>query len=891
MKDLLSRLRFFFSPKKYSELEEELRFHVEQSIHANIAAGMTAKEARRQALVEFGGVARVQEDTYAQHPRWWIETALQDVRYALRGFRRNPLFTVTVIATLALGIGATTAVFSVVDPILFRSLPYAHADQLVSIGLVQSLERQEFMLGSFFFDWRDNQKPFVAITSEGAVSQECDLTERNPEQLNCARVFENFLPILGISPMLGRNFLPDEMRPNGPKVALITYGLWRSRFNCDPGILNKLMDIDGSQVRVIGVLPKDFELPDLQPADLITPFALDESAQRTVNGGIGSPMRTFARLKPGVTVAQARNEIEPLFKNIQKILPPQLRNDFQRDFHLVVRSLRDRQMQDASRIAWILMGSVFAFLLIACANIASLLMARGAARQRELAVRSALGASRARLACRMLIEGVLLSVAGAVAGCVLASALLHIFIAIAPAGIPFLSEAHVDVRIISFTFIVSLLCGAFFSLAPALQKPRVRTLTGRSLTNASHAAMRRWLVVGQIAASIILLAGGMLLLRSFWKLQNQNLGMQTDNTLTVSITLGQRHYGTPEQQMMFFQQLGGLLRYGPGVSSLAMSDSVPPGAGVQVFYSSLGIVGRPSPGGRSGGLVTTRKVSPDYFHTLEIPIVKGEGFRDEELNASDQFIVLSKQLAGRLFPGKSAVGERVQFDTFDSNGVPQPSWGTVVGVAANVKNGGLTGEEEPEYYVLRRNQAKDWDSNWRRTEVFILRTSLPPEMMARWVHAQVAKLDPIVLVNVETMNEQVSKLADRPRFEAALLGFFAATGLLLAIIGLYGVISFLVVQRTQEIGVRLALGASRSNILRLFLLEGMRLIVLGVVLGVGAALALSRLLQSLLFGISPHDTVTFIGVAVLLTMVGLVATLVPARSAMKVDPMVALRHE
>ena len=890
MSEFLTRLRFFFSRGKSDELDEELQFHLEHSIEANIAAGMTPEKARRQALIAFGGVERTREQTHAQHPRWLLGTVMQDIRYALRGFRRNPLFTVTVIATLALGVSATTAVFSVVDPILFRSLPYAHADRLVSVGLVQSLETQEFTLGGFFFDWVHNQKPFEAITSEGAVSQECDLTERNPEQLSCARVLGNFLPTLGVSPVLGRNFLPEEMRPNGPDVALITYGLWRSRFNRDPGILNKLIDIDGSPVRVVGVLPEDFELPDLQPADVIRPLALDETAQRIGNGGIGTPMRTFARLKPGVNIEQARAEMEPLFQNIQKTLPSQFRNAFRHDFHLKVRSLRDRQMQDASRIAWILLGSVLAVLLIACANVASLLMARGAMRQRDLAVRSALGASRIRLARQALIEALLLSMAGAVAGCVFAEILLRVFIAIAPAGIPFLGKTHIDLRIILFTVVASLLCGALFGVAPALQKPKPLMLTGRSQT-VPHAAVRQWLVVGQIAASMVLLAGGMLLLRSFWNLQNQHLGMQTEKTLTVGITLEQQHYATAEQQMAFFQQLQTLLQYGPGVSSLAMSDSVPPGSGSHVFYSSLGIVGRPPSEGRTGGLVTTRKVSPGYFRTLGIPIVKGEGFREAELNSSEQFIVLSKQLAVRLFPGKSAVGERMQFDRFDSNGVPKPLWGTVVGVADNVRNGELTGEEEPEYYTLRRNRSEDRDSNWRRTEVFILRISLPPAVMFRWIRAQVAKLDPIVLVNIETLNQRVSKMAARPRFETVLLGFFAFTGLAMAIIGLYGVISFVATQRTQEIGVRMALGAGRFNILRLILWEGMRLILPGAIVGLVAALALSRVLKSLLFNISPYDPVSFIGVALLLALVALAATLIPARSAMKVDPVLALRHE
>ena len=440
-------------------------------------------------------------------------------------------------------------------------------------------------------------------------------------------MFGNFLSTLGVSPVLGRNFLPEEMRPNGPNVALISYGLWQSRFNRDPSILNKLIDIDGDQVRVIGVLPEDFELPDLQAADVIRPLALDESGQHTVNGGIGDPMRTFARLKPGVNIEQARAEMEPLFQKSAQAIPPQFRNAFRHDFHLKIRSLRDLQMQGASRIAWILLGTVLAVLLIACANVASLLLARGAARQRDLAVRSALGASRGRLARQALIEALLLSLAGAAAGCVLAEILLHIFIAIAPAGIAFLSKARIDLRIILFAVSISLACGILFGLASALQKSKALMLTGRSLT-ISHAAVRQWLVMGQIATSTVLLAGAMLLLHSFWNLQNQRLGMQTENTLTASITLGHKGYATPERQMAFFQQLQTLLQYGPGVRSLAMSDSVPPGDNHygHSFYSSLVVAGKPPLPGRTGGLVTSRRVSPTYFRTLDIPIVRGEDF-------------------------------------------------------------------------------------------------------------------------------------------------------------------------------------------------------------------------------------------------------------------------
>jgi putative ABC transport system permease protein len=549
-------------------------------------------------------------------------------------------------------------------------------------------------------------------------------------------------------------------------------------------------------------------------------------------------------------------------------------------------------MQDVRLEAWVLLGAVLAVLLIARANVASLLMARGAMRQRELAIRSALGASRARLASQALTEALLLSLTGAVGGCILAEGLLHIFIAIAPASIPYLGKAQLDMRIICFTVLLSILCGVLFGLASALQKPAPQMLTGRSHASVSHATLRQWLVVAQIAASMVLLAGASLLLRSFWNLQNQHLGMRTDNTLTVSISLGEHNYPTTASTMSFFQRLQHRLQFGPGVSIVAVSDSLPPASNHNGGrYDSIVVSGRPPSTGGTGGLVTSRMVSPDYFHALDIPIVQGESFSGEQVTSSERFAILSQKLADRLFPGKSPVGERVQFENYD--GRTDAPWFTIVGVAANVKNGGLTGEEVPEYDKLRRDRSDDWDGHgvWGRTSVIVVRTSLPPEQMSPWIRSQVATLDPTLPVDIATLQQRVSKLADQPRFQTLLVGFFAATGLLLAVLGLYGVISFLVTQRTQEIGVRMALGANRLDILRLIAWNGMRLIMLGGILGLFAALGLTQVLKSLLFSIGPHDPVTFLGVMLLLAVVALVAILIPAREAMKVEPVVALRYE
>jgi putative ABC transport system permease protein len=683
---------------------------------------------------------------------------------------------------------------------------------------------------------------------------------------------------------LGRNFLPEEDRRNGPNVALISYGLWLNHYGRDPGILNTLIEIDGDRVRVIGVLPKGFEMPDLQAADVLFPLALaGESTERSENSGLGTPMRTFARLKPGVSVKQARASLQPLFPYAQELIPPALR----KDFHLEIRSLRDRQMQGARLIAWVLLGAVLVMLLIACANVASLLIARGVTRERELAVRSALGASRGRLIRQALTEALLLSITGATAGCVIAEILLRIFVSIAPAGLPFLDRAHLDLRIMLFTIFLSFLCGAMFGLIPALHTPRLTALTVRSTRSGAYAVLRRCLVVGQIAASMVLLAGGMLLLRSFWSLQNQQLGIRTENTITASISLGQRGYANSQQRLAFFQQLVRRLQFGPGVSSVAVSNSLPPSGGGRSFYSDLVVPGRPRLPARTGGMITTRLISPGYFRSLDIPILQGRSFTDEEQNSNEQLVILSKQLAARLFPGKNPIGEHLKLDSEDQN----TPWYTVIGIAANVKNNGLTGEEQPEYYNLRHNRAEGWDSNFDRKAMLIVKTSLPSDSMSRWIRSQVEALDPTVLVSVETLRQRVGKMADQQRFETVLVGFFAAAGLLLSMIGLYGVIAFSANQRTQEIGVRMALGASKFDILRLISWEGVRLIALGGVMGLGLALAVSRLCKSLLFSIGPYDPMTFIGVTLLLVLVALAATLIPARAAMKVEPVEALRYE
>ena len=890
IRESLARLRFFLRHSlagrpRQQELDEELQFHLDRQTEANLRAGMTPEEARRQALIEFGGLERTREQCHRQRPGWWLGTVSQDLRYALRGFRRNPAFTLTVIATLALGIGATTAVFSVVDRILFRPLPYAHDDRLVSLGLVQSLEKQEFTLGGFFYEWRDNQKPFEAITFEQGVGA-CNLTEANPVQLNCAGVAQNFLPTLGISPPLGRNFLPEEDLPNGPKVALISDALWLARYNRDPAVLNKTIQIDDHPFRIVGVLPKDFEMPRLQPVDIVQPAQMDIAAQHTVNSGIGYPMWAFARLKPGVGVALAQAQMMPLFLHTQQWIPAEFRNEFR----LQVRSIRDRQMQEAYRAAWLLLGAVLAVLLIACANVASLFSARGAARERELAVRSALGATQGRLIRQTFTEAMLLAAAGAAAGCVLAALLLRVFIAIAPTGIPFLATARIDLRIVLFTVLLALACAAVFGILPALQRPRALALAARQTKFSAHARLRRVLVAAQIAIGVVLLTGASLLVRSFWNLERQSLGMATRGVLTVHVPLTSQRYPNGQAVLDFYTRAEAALHRVPGVTAVGIGDSLPPDADSWHSgerFADLFVVGRPRTPAGIGGTVVLRAVTPGYFRVLRIPIVEGRGFTEEERNATANGIVLSKLLAERLFPQGNALGQHIQTPTYMPYFALNGPVYTVVGVAANVKNAGLTGQDDPEYYTLRRNNPADWNNH----TVMLLETSLPPSVVAPWVRNRIAQIDPTAPVEIDTLQQSVGKLADRPRFETALLGFFAFCGMLMAVIGLYGVIAFVAAQRTQEIGVRMALGATRLDILRLIAAEGVRLILIGGAAGLAAALAAAQLIRNQLYNVGPHDAATYLAVALLLAVVALAATLIPARAATRVNPVVALRYE
>jgi len=843
----------------------------------NIRRGLSPEAAARAARREFGGVEQTKELYREQRGLPLLDALLRDLQFALRGFSKQPIFAAIAILTLALGVGSTTAVFSVVDRILFRSLPYPHDEELVSFGDKAPFESIEFVLGPDYFDLRKAQTPFASVTSFVPGGADCDLTEQHPVRLKCALVEASFLPTFGIQPLLGRNFTADEDRPNAPRVALISYGLWRARFASDPNLPGRTISLDGRPTIVVGVLPAQFEMPNLGHDDILVPSALDGSTDRSP-GARQIILRAFARLKPGVSITQAKAAMQPFFEQSLNFVPPQ----FRKEVSLRVRSLRDRQIQDSRVASWVLLGAVLAVLLVACSNVANLLLARATSRTRELAVRAALGASRGRLARQALTESLLLGLLGGLAGCGFALFLLRLFISIAPEGIPRLEQATLDVRVLAFALVMSILSGILFGLAPALHRPAPELLAGKENHVTPRGVLRQALVTLQIAISLILLAGAGLLLRSLWKLQTVALGMDTKSVVTAGIDLAEYRYPDSTKQLAFFDQLEARLKQMPGVISLAVSDTLPPSGGMQAtFLSSIEIPGHARPSEGTGGMIGYRYVTPGYFPALGIPILRGRGFREEDRLPAERTVILSESLAKRLFPGtEDPLGKLFRFGSLND-------WRTIVGIAGNVKNSGLAAQADPEFYIPWKNEP---DGYFRSAHV-IVQTAINPQAVARWIRSETAAIDPTVPVTIESMNTRVGKLTQRPRFNAVLLSLFAFLGVLLAAIGIYGVVGFLVAQRTREIGLRMALGAAPRNILGMLFANIARWTIAGAALGLLGAWLCSRLLESLLFEVRPHDPL-LLGLALLVLLaVTFFAAWMPARRAMRVDPVQSLRCE
>ncbi len=872
MKRAVEWLRRLFH--RDSAWQEEIESHLAMRAAWHQEQGMAADAARARAAREFGSRLRALEAVRAVHRAPWLDALAQDARHGLRVIRRSPAFSLAAVATLAVGIGASTAVFSVVDLLLFRSLPYPRADRLVSVGFSGPIDANEFNVGNAYLDWRDHQRVFSALTSMYPAA-ECDLGEAPALRVPCVQVESNFLATFGIPPAAGRDFHPEDDRPGAPKVALLSYGIWQARFGGNAGAVGKTIRLDDAPVRVIGFLPRTFEMPQLGEADVLLAEQLDERAARAPNSTVF--LRTFARLKDGVTAEAARQQMMPLFADsVRRYVPPSLR----REVGLVVRSLRDRQIHDVKLASWLLFGAVLALVALACANVTNLMLARAAARKKELAMRAALGAGRGRLARQMFTESLLLSLAGGAAGCVFAWALLRAVVAMAPQALPRVSQARMDARVLMFALAVSLAAAVATGLLPAWERLSVAALGAWHSTGEGRSWARPALVAAQVAISLILLTGASLLLRSLWKLESESLGFQPRRVVTVAFTLNRHRYNSTEKQDAFYAEVERQLARIPGISRFALSDTVPPSGDMRVRpFSNMRIAGHP-PLPEQGGMVAFRYVTPGYFRALGIPILAGRDFDEEERAGTDTPLILSQSLAHRLFPAENPLGQRIDLDL-------EGHWLPVVGVAGDVKNSGLTDAPRPEYYRLRMHRS--WGLGL--SAVALLETPLDVGIVERWVRRQMAAIDPALPVTIETMRTKVDRLSERPRFLAALIGLFAFFGLLLAAIGLYGVLSFLVAQRTREIGVRIALGASPGQIARMAVQQAGVWTFAGMAVGWAASAALARLARGALFQVSPFDPLSLAVAAAVLAMAAAVAAWRPARRAAQVDPAVSLREE
>ncbi|MBV8816971.1 MAG: ABC transporter permease, partial [Acidobacteriaceae bacterium] len=739
----------------------------------------------------------------------------------------------------------------------------------------------EFMFAAEYTDLRHNPGPFQEVSAFEAGAPACDLTEQNPLRLRCMRMEANFVHLLGLNMAAGRMFSSEEDRPNGPRVALISYGLWSSRFQRDPNVAGRVLPIDGVSTTVVGVLPRDFEVPTLTHTDIVLPMALNEATERA-----GRAFRVFARLKPGITLAQARSQLAPHFARALATVPPQ----FRKEVSLRIQSVRDRQVGDVKLASWVLFGSVLAVLLIACANIANLLLARATSRDRERAMRIALGASQWRMLRQSLAESVILGVVGGGSGCVLAYVLLRIFLAIAPSALPKMEGARIDWRVLAFALAASILSGILFGIAPAFRRPQAGVVAGWRSTGRSRTWLQTGLVTAQIAISMVLLTGAGLLLRSLWRIENVPMGMQAARVITARFVLPKQKYGQNARMLEFFRELEQRTQSVPGVESAAITDSVPPSGGTRGRpFAAIDVAGRPRMPEGTGGMVMWRYITPGYFAALGIPVVRGRSFDYSDRGLHSNAVILSEALARKLFPSEDPVGKQILKDA-------DGQWATVVGVVGDVRNLGPMRAAEPEYYLLRKQvedatfRFQEPPTGWR-AGVVVARTSIAPRLVAQELRSAIASIDATLPVEIETMEQRVEQVSVRPRFNAVLLVVFAAIGVLLAAVGLFGVTSFLVSQRTREIGVRLALGAAPGQIARLTILQAARWTTGGMVVGAFASFVAMRWLRSLLFQVEPLDPVVILSTITLLFGMAVLAAFAPAVRAARVNPVETLREE
>ena len=872
-KDLRRRWQALFHRDELDqELDEELRFHLDRLIEQNIKNGMSPEDARHAALKTFSRVDQSKEECRDARGVGLVENIIRDVSYSLRILIKNYAFTVVVIATLALGIGANTAIFSFANGILLRPLPYPQSERLVFLDETALKRGIDSMAVSYpnFLDWREQNKVFEDIGVYFGANRFALSGAGEPVEVRGSYISHGLFEILRVSPQLGRTFTADEDRPDEDAVVILGDSLWRKNFGGDPNIIGRKIMISNRPRTVVGVMPPGFKFP--QVSDMWVPVALTTKTFTRTDHGLNS----IARLKDGVSLSEAQAEMNNIAARIEQQNP--ITNE---GLGVSVTSLHDTLTGDYRKALLILLGVVGCVLLVACVNVANLMLARATARQKEFALRAALGASRWRITRQLMVESLLLAFVGGVVGFILSIWALRLLLTAIPIQLPFWMNFGIDLRVLGFTAGITLLTGLIFGAAPALQTSRVDlndTLKeGGRGSGGVRSRARSLLVVSEIALSLVVLVGAGLMIQSFLRLKRVNIGLNAHNVLTASISLPRTKY-KEDQRATFFKQLLERVRSLPGVEAASATATVPlSGDG---WGRSLTVEGFPVLPVGQAPMIQHTVVTPGYFRTMGIPLLSGRDFNDADAKDSPNVTIIDERLAREYWPNESPIGKRIRFGPPEDN---EP-WHTIVGVVGAVRHQRMQEDTRKSVYLPHQKIPVGGLA-------LMARTSSNPEDLAGAIRREVAQLDPDLPVSVSTMDEVVAESIWQPRLYATLFGAFAGGALLLALIGIYGVMAFLVQTRTHEIGVRMALGATTRDVFKLIVGRGMKLTAVGVLIGVAGAIALTRLMHSLLFNTSATDPVTFIVISLLLCSAAFLACYLPARRAAKVDPLVALRYE
>jgi putative ABC transport system permease protein len=809
---------------------------------------------------------------------------LQDIRYAFRMLLKRPGFTVIVVLTLALGIGANTTIFSAIDAVLLNPLPYKDPERLMVVWETnkqlgpEMWDRNEAAIGNFL-DWRSRNQVFDQL---GALfDTDMNLTGvGEPQRIKSYVVTTNFFQVLGVQPMLGRSFLSEAEMPGRPFTVIISYELWQRQFGSDPNIIDKNLTLNGHQVAVIGVMPPAFELqfPRNVHADMWVPMVID-TADPDYHDRSNNFLYTLGRLKPGVSQEQAQAEMKLIAGQLQQEHP-----GTNTDRGVRVVALHKQVVGNVESYLYMLFAAVGFVLLIACANVAGLLLARVTARHREVAIRMAVGASRWRLMRQLLTESLILSVLSGLLGLLLAYGGIKLLLALTPSEVPRLHEIGLHVPVFLWTLAISVVTGVLFGLAPALQASRpdlnhaLKESSGRNAGGSQRSGLRNLLVVSEVAVALLLLVGAGLMAKSFLRLQQVDPGFDATNVVSMNIAMPTSKY-RPEQVNIFYDQLIERVRNLPGVKSVGGINPLPL-SGTNISNSVL-VEGAPVVALTDRPSVGVRIVTSGYFQTMSIPLLKGRPFTEQDRDNTTSVILVNEALANRFWPNQDAIGKRLAFEADPG----KHSWLEIVGIVGNVKHKALAIDVMPEVYVAYKQDPSNFMN-------LVVRTDSDPVSMIPAIRNQVLSIDKDQPVSdIMTMEQRVAKSVASSRFVMLLLGSFSVLALGLAAVGIYGVMAYLVTQRTQEIGVRMALGAQKRDVLKLVVGKGMVLAVIGTAIGLIASLALTRLMRSLLFEVTPTDWLTFVITSVVLLTVALLACYIPARRATKVDPLIALRYE